>query len=159
MEKVELLVFTDASFEVETGKSACGVVMVDNDGKLRGFQGALLGILDSTFEAEIIGIRIGLSQARKIMTGKIGICSDNLEAINAINGKEELRCRGGYTLNTILKELLLFKDCKFVHISRYLNSAANDMARYAASPADLPDWVGTKMTSWMQELWSDLLDS
>lgn len=150
------LVFTDASFDPDNGRSACGLVQMSEKGDLLNFKAISLGILDLALEAKLIAIKVGLEEARKGGAKRVGIFSNCLEVVKAINEKDQLWCRGGYTLNIIQKELLSSTDCYFSHILREYNSIAHLLARLGSSPADLPDWIGNKVNEWVQDLWLNL---
>lgn len=152
-----LLLFTDASFDAITGSSACGIVLLSPDCQLLSFKTISLGILDSTLEAELIAIKMGILEAKQLLSSKIVVCSDSLDAINLIKNKGELRCWGGYTLNTILRELRAFKYCSFIHICRDTNTVAHTLAKQSRTPANLPDWFSIEVTKWALELRSCLL--
>lgn len=85
-----ILVFTNASFFPDSGRSACRLILVNGRGEILGFKSVALGVLESSLEAEFIAINLGLREAALWKAPKLGIFSDCLEAIKAINEKETL---------------------------------------------------------------------
>lgn len=147
------LVFTDASFDLDNGKSACGVVIVNKNGDLLGFRAIALGVLHSAVEAEIIAIQMGLTEVLRLGAKRIIMLFDSMEAIKTLSDGENQQCWGGYTLFTIKKELSDLESYNFIHIGRDLNSAAHLLAKHAGSPASLPDWISNWVKNWVREVW------
>lgn len=100
-----ILVFTDASFEPDRGRSACGLILIDGGGVLLGFKVISLGILDSVLEAEMVAIKLGLEEAKNWNCASVKLFPDCQEALDAIADKKSFWGRGGYTLSTIWNEL------------------------------------------------------
>lgn len=100
-----------------------------------------------------MAIKLGVGEAKKWNGSCVKLFSDCQEAIEAIAGKEDFWCWGGYTLNAIGNELRSMKDCTFTHIARDSNGVAHLLAKLANAPTGLPDWINIKVKEWVQELW------
>lgn len=149
-----LLVFSDASFNIENGDFSTGVVVTNERGKLLDFRLGQKGKAESPLEAEIVAMLEGVKAAKELGGSKILILSDCFEAVKAVNENESFWSRGGYTLKLINKELLLFKEWKCLHLRREFNEAAHFLASAASSPTDSPDWVSNRVNLWIRELGS-----
>lgn len=147
-----ILVFSDASFELGSGRSACGMIMVSETGVLLGYRSIALGILHSALEAEIIAIKLGLDEVRKFGAKRVGLFQIAWRRSRQFVRQKKIWCWGGYTLNIIRDELKEFKHSIMKHIGRDYNSAVHLLAKLAGSPTDISDWVGNKVIDWVQDL-------
>lgn len=147
------LVFTDTGFIPLNGQSSLGVVIVDSKRKLINFEASSLGTLESSLEAELATLLLGLRKAKSLHAKRVVLCSDCKEAISAIEESERFWSRGGYTPDTLRKELLTLEAWKCIFIGREFNGAAHLMAKSADPPSNSPDWIRNKVLSWLQDLW------
>lgn len=81
------------------------MAVVSDRGNLISFRAVSLGVLDSTLEAKLIVIGEGVKEVKRMGASVVGIFSDYVEMTKVVNDKENLRCRGGYTLVTLRNEL------------------------------------------------------
>lgn len=80
----------------DKGSSAYGVVITDANGKLLSCAYGSLGIMESSFEAEIEAIAKGVSTVEKMRRTRVIFLSDCKEAVLAIKKKEILENRSGF---------------------------------------------------------------
>lgn len=149
-----LLLFTDAGFPGGIEKCRTGMVVTDENGSLVNFKRGEDEVVESPLEAELLAIYRGLRDMDIGGLQSLIIFSDCLEAVEAINGKEVIWNRGGYTLDSICEELSRFKEWKVCHICRELNEAAHLHATMDGSLTDSSDWVSNRVNSWIRELGS-----
>lgn len=152
-----LITFTDASFDLGTGKTSAGTVISDKEGIVLDYKHKEIGILETPLEAELRAILFGIHRAKERKKGRIILVSDCLEAVSTIKDEEVIWNRGGHTLNQIMTELSKFDQWRILHIYRRHKEAAHLLASTDCAPSDSLDWVRTKVEDWIQSLRSAIV--
>lgn len=151
-----LITFSDASFDITSGRSSSGIVITNKKGEAILWKKGGTRTVEFPLEAELWAIFDGIKEAKDKRAKSLILVSDCLEAIKAINDGEEFHGRGGYVLGVIVKELQFFSTWRALHVRRAQNSAAHLVAAAVFTPANPPDWVSSEVLVWLQGLRSHL---
>lgn len=123
-----VVVFTDAGFDIDKGRSTYGMVISDGKGSLLTYEYGQSGVMDSPLEAKLEAIAKGVNKAEGRGHPRVLFLSDCKEAVGLIKKEGFIRNLGGLTLDRIKRAMWNHKDWQIGHIPREQNLAAHFLA-------------------------------
>lgn len=151
--KLDALIFVDASFNEGQQKGGIGIVIVNDGGEVVDIIASTIEQTQSPLESELVAILWGIEQGRKRGIKRAIILTDCLEIVNAVESNERFVNRGGYTLEKIKEELQKCEMGKLIHVNRCYNEVAHLVAKEAMPPAGPLEWTSKKVKEMIRELW------
>jgi ribonuclease HI len=131
MEESEILMYFDGASKGNPG--AAGAAYWVNDGSTSYGEYKFLGTQTNNV-AEYSGLILGLKNLSKYSDKTIKVHGDSKLVIEQMNGKWQVKAENLKPLNKEAKELIKgFKNIKFIHIDRSLNSKADSLANIAVN--------------------------
>lgn len=124
-------IYSDGGARGNPGPAGCGVVILDEEGKVLGKHKKYLGEATNNI-AEYSGVVLGLEEARKMGAEEIEYFLDSELAVKQL--KREFRVKNeelGKLFIKIHNLSLNFKKISFSHIPREMNSLADSLANQA----------------------------
>jgi ribonuclease HI len=131
MEENEILMYFDGASKGNPGPSGGGFWVKDVSTSYGGYK--FLGTQTNN-AAEYSGLILGLESLSKYCDLPVKVHGDSKLVIEQMNGKWQVKAENLKPLNKKAKELSKeFKNIKFVHIDRSLNSKADSLANIAVN--------------------------
>ncbi len=124
-------VYVDGSSKGNPGPSGVGYYIVDSEGKELKKGGEFIGFATSRV-AEYYALKEGCEQAIALGLKSVRFVSDNLMAVNQMNGIYTIKNRDLFPMYNDIQELLKnFEAVAFVHTNREFNREADKQANLA----------------------------
>lgn len=126
-----MLVNVDAAIFTQSGRAGFGIVIRDNQGKVRlASRGRLQCDLNPEV-AEALALREALTTTKVAGFQNVIVASDCLSLINKVNRVQFDRSSTGAIVHDIKEKATTFVSCTFKHVSHSCNEAAHTLAKSA----------------------------
>ncbi len=117
--------YADGGSRGNPGPSACGYVLLDEQGEVLVDKGVYLGITTNN-QAEYQGLKSGLEEALQMGARSVDVRLDSLLVINQMKGVFKVKNRDLWPIHDNLKQLVKsFDKVTFTHVPRELNKLAD----------------------------------
>jgi ribonuclease HI len=117
--------YADGGSRGNPGPSACGYVLLNDDGDVLVDRGVYLGITTNN-QAEYQGLKSGLEEAQRMGVREVSVRLDSLLVVNQMNGVFKVKNRELWPVHDAIKTLLSnFHKITFTHVPRELNKLAD----------------------------------
>lgn len=127
--------YADGGSRGNPGPSACGYVLLDENGQVLVDEGVYLGITTNN-QAEYQGLKSGLEEARRMGAKEVDVRLDSLLVINQMKGVFKVKNRDLWPIHQSIKELAAsFRKVTFTHVPRELNKMADAAVNRALDEA------------------------
>lgn len=127
--------YADGGSRGNPGPSACGYVLIDDNGTVLVDKGVYLGITTNN-QAEYQGLRSGLQEAKRMGAREVSVRLDSLLVVNQMKGVFKVKNRDLWPIHESAKELVKqFRKVTFTHVPRELNKLADAAANRAMDEA------------------------
>lgn len=117
--------YADGGSRGNPGPSACGFVLIDEQGEVLVDKGMYLGITTNN-QAEYHGLKAGLEEAKAMGAREVDVRLDSLLVVNQMKGTFKVSNRDLWPIHDKLKALVkTFDHVGFTHVPRELNTLAD----------------------------------
>lgn len=121
----EVTLYADGGSRGNPGPSACGYVLLGNDGEVLVDKGVYLGITTNN-QAEYQGLKAGLLEAKAMGARQVNVRLDSLLVVNQMKGIFKVKNRDLWPIHESVKQLVeQFERVTFNHVPRELNKLAD----------------------------------
>lgn len=120
-----IVLYADGGSRGNPGPSACGYVLLDEQGEVLVDKGVYLGITTNN-QAEYQGLKSGLQEAKLMGAREVAVRLDSLLVINQMKGVFKVKNRDLWPIHESIKELVAgFRKVTFTHVPREMNKLAD----------------------------------
>lgn len=121
----KITLYADGGSRGNPGHSACGYVLIDEQGEVLVDKGVYLGITTNN-QAEYQGLKSGLEEAKQMGAREVTVRLDSLLVINQMKGIFKVKNRDLWPIHDAVKELVAsFDSVTFTHVPREMNKLAD----------------------------------
>lgn len=121
----KITLYADGGSRGNPGHSACGYVLIDEQGEVLVDKGVYLGITTNN-QAEYQGLKSGLEEARQMGAREVTVRLDSLLVVNQMKGIFKVKNRDLWPIHDAVKELVAgFDSVTFAHVPREMNKLAD----------------------------------
>lgn len=117
--------YADGGSRGNPGPSACGYILLDEQGEVLVDKGVYLGITTNN-QAEYQGLKSGLEEALQMGARSVDVRLDSMLVINQMKGVFKVKNRDLWPIHDNLKQLVKsFDKVSFTHVPREMNRLAD----------------------------------
>ncbi len=121
----KVVVYADGGSRGNPGPSACGYVLLDEQGEILVDKGVYLGITTNN-QAEYQGLKFALEEARAMGAREVAVRLDSLLVINQMKGTFRVKNRDLWPVHDSIKKIAAsFRKVSYTHVPRELNKLAD----------------------------------